>query len=124
MCGKFVPAAEMALKWHQAAGQTFACDLMYRSFRRFCLSCGMTVGVDFAGTPRRKRWSWFRALTAPTLLVFDHHAVVLIGTSSAFLPQGRPVCGYHLLDPACSEPEWIKFPDCGSLALDFAFSAP
>jgi hypothetical protein len=124
ICGKFVSASTLATEWRQGQGQTFDCDTMYMALRRFCLRHRMCVGVDYDGTPQRKDWSWFTSLKRPTLIVFDRHAKVCIGTGSIALNRDREIRGYCVLNPGTMDASWTRFPDCGSIGLDFGFVAP
>jgi len=122
ICGRFVSAEAMARQWHQGKDQTFDFDTMYATFRDFCLTQRMSVEVEYNGTPQRKDWSWFTNLKRPTLLVFDHHALVCAGVCPSLRREGRPIRAYYTLDPGARGAGWMRFPQCGSIALDFAFA--
>jgi hypothetical protein len=122
ICGRFVSAGAFARKWHQEKGHTFDFDTMYEPFRHFCLTHRMSMEVDYDGSPQRKDWSWFTNLRRPTLLVFDHHALVCIGARPGMPHEGRQTHAYRTLDPGARCAGWMSFPQCGSIAVDFAFA--
>jgi len=122
ICGRFVSAEAMARQWHQGTDQTFGFDTMYAAFRDFCVAHRMSAEVEYSGTPQRKDWSWFSNLKRPTLLVFDHHALVCTGVCPSLRREGRPIRAYYTLDPGARGAGWMRFPQCGSIALDFAFA--
>jgi len=123
ICGRFVTAEAMARRWHQGRGQTFDFDAMYEAFRNFCLMHRMSVEVEYNGAPQRKDWSWFCNLKVPTLLVFDHHALICTDVCPNLRHECHPTRAYHTLDPGARGAGWIRFPQCGSIGLDFAFGA-